>query len=77
MTSLLRPSVLFFAALVSAPALWEAFGSGSLDVNDALVRFLIAVPLCALARALILSVGGSAPDGTLDHPGAPPSSTSE
>lgn len=41
--------VLTAAALVSAPATWSAFVTGSLPVADALTRFLLCVGLCWVA----------------------------
>lgn len=38
--------VLTAAALVASPALWLCLVEGNLELHDALLRFLIAVPLC-------------------------------
>ena len=43
--TLIRPGVLLLAALLAAPALWRAAVDGQLDLNSALIRFLIAVPV--------------------------------
>lgn len=53
---MLRPSVLGLALLLSTPALWEAFASGSIGVTTALIRFLIAVPVAALMLSLLRTV---------------------
>ena len=51
--SILRLEVLAIAALVSAPALWAALVSQTLPLDVALMRFLIAVPVCAVGYALL------------------------
>ena len=43
-----KPSVLVLALLLSGSALWSGFVDGTLSVTEALVRFLIAVPVAAL-----------------------------
>jgi hypothetical protein len=43
-----RVPVLVLAALLSTPALWSAFVDGTMSIETALVRFLIAVPIAAL-----------------------------
>ena len=67
MTSLLRPGVLFCAALVCSPALFNAFVAGTLDTDVALKRFGIAVVLCALARAVlvVLTRAPAPPEGEI------------
>jgi hypothetical protein len=50
--NLIRPVVLVLAALMAAPAIWLAAVDGKLDLNSALMRFLIAVPVA------IAMVGG-------------------
>jgi len=46
----IRPSVLLFALLMSAPALYRYFND-ELDIGQVLVRFLIAVPIAAVLLA--------------------------
>ena len=53
-----RFSTLALAVLMSAPSLWQAFVTESLDPTSALVRFLIAVPLAAVLLALPRAVIG-------------------
>jgi hypothetical protein len=53
---MLRPSVLGLAILLSTPALWSAFATGSLGITTALIRFLIAVPVAALMLTLLRMV---------------------
>lgn len=53
---MLRPSVLGLAFLLSTPALWAAFASGSMGVTTALIRFLIAVPVAAVMLTLLRMV---------------------
>ena len=47
-----RFSVLLLAAGLASPALWQAFVVGNMDLDTALLRYLIAV----LVAALMLSV---------------------
>ena len=49
---MIRPVVLVMAAVMAAPAIWQAAVDRQLDVNSALTRFLIAVPVA------IAMVGG-------------------
>lgn len=62
-----RPLTLVLAALVSAPALWSAFVVGTMSVQTALIRFLVAVPVCALLlagfRAVLGAYAGEEPHG--------------
>jgi hypothetical protein len=46
----IRPSVLLFALLISAPALYR-YVLDQLDIAAVLIRFLIAVPVAALLLA--------------------------
>jgi hypothetical protein len=48
----IRPSVLLFALLISAPALYR-YAVDQLDVTAVLVRFLIAVPVAAILLAAL------------------------
>jgi hypothetical protein len=45
------PSTLLLAALVCAPALYDAFIEETMDPATALMRFLVAVPVCGLMLA--------------------------
>ena len=47
---MIRPSVLLFALLVSAPALYRYVLDG-VDITVVLTRFLIAVPIAAVLLA--------------------------
>ena len=47
---LIRPSVLLFAVVMTAPALYR-YISGELDVTNVLMRYLIAVPIAAILLA--------------------------
>ena len=40
--------VLFIAVVISSPALWQALVVGSMPVETALIRFLIAMPVAAV-----------------------------
>jgi hypothetical protein len=49
---MIRPSVLLFALLISAPALYR-FVVDQLDISAVLIRFLIAVPVAAILLAAL------------------------
>jgi hypothetical protein len=49
---MIRPSVLLFALLMSAPALYR-FVLDEIDITEALLRFLIAVPIAAILLAVL------------------------
>ena len=47
---MIRPSVLLFALVISAPALYR-YVLDQLDISAVLIRFLIAVPVAAILLA--------------------------
>lgn len=47
---MIRPSVLLFAFVISAPALYR-YAIDQLDLATVLIRFLVAVPVAALLLA--------------------------
>lgn len=47
---MIRPSVLLFALLISAPAVYR-FVLDQVDITEVLLRFLIAVPIAAILLA--------------------------
>ena len=47
---MIRPSVLLFALVISAPALYR-YVFDEIDITDVLIRFLIAVPIAAILVA--------------------------
>jgi hypothetical protein len=49
---MIRPSVLLFALLISAPALYR-YAVDQLDITAVLIRFLIAVPVAAILMAAL------------------------
>jgi len=49
---MIRPSVLLFALLISAPALYR-YVLDQLDITAVLIRFLIAVPVAAILLAAL------------------------
>jgi hypothetical protein len=49
---MIRPSVLLFALLISAPALYR-YVLDQLDITALLIRFLIAVPVAAILLAAL------------------------
>jgi hypothetical protein len=49
---MIRPSVLLFALLISAPALYR-YVLDQLDISAVLIRFLIAVPVAAILLAAL------------------------
>jgi hypothetical protein len=48
-----RLEVLAVAALFAAPALWGALIGGTMPLDVALVRFLVALPVCAVGCGLL------------------------
>jgi hypothetical protein len=46
----IRPSVLLFALVISAPALYR-YVLNQVEITDVLIRFIIAVPIAALLLA--------------------------
>ena len=65
---MIRWSVLLFALLMSAPALYR-FVLDEIDITEALVRFLIAVPVAAILLAGLRFV--TAGYGRTDEPATP------
>ena len=67
---MIRPSVLWFALLISAPALYR-YVFDEVDITAVLIRFLIAVPIAAvlLAAFRFVTAGYGKKDG--EQPGAP------
>ncbi|MEV6297977.1 hypothetical protein AB0M02_01070 [Actinoplanes sp. NPDC051861] len=58
---MIRPSVLLFALLMSAPA-WYRLLLNEVDIVQVLIRFLIAVPIAAVLLAgLRFIIGGYRP----------------
>ena len=49
---MIRPSVLLFAFVISAPALYR-YVLDQLDLTEVLIRFIIAVPIAALLLAAL------------------------
>ncbi|GAA0543765.1 hypothetical protein GCM10010172_26630 [Paractinoplanes ferrugineus] len=49
---MIRPSVLLFALVISAPALYR-YVLDQLDLTDVFIRFIIAVPIAALLLAAL------------------------
>jgi hypothetical protein len=62
----IRPSVLLFALLMSAPALYR-YVTDEIDISQVLVRFLIAVPIAAVLLAALRFV--TAGYGRTEEPG--------
>jgi hypothetical protein len=62
---MIRPSVLLFALLMSAPALYR-YVLDQVDVTAVLMRFLIAVPIAAVLLAALRFV--TAGYGRTDDP---------
>jgi hypothetical protein len=52
---MLRGSVLLVALLISAPVVWQALVDQTVDVESAVIRFLIAVPVAAVLLAMVRS----------------------
>jgi hypothetical protein len=69
---MIRPSVLLFALVISAPALYR-YVLDQVDVTEVLIRFLIAVPIAALLLAGLrfVTAGYGRTDGDSDQAGTP------
>ena len=65
---MIRPSVLLFALLMSAPAVYR-YALNEIDVTVVLARFLIAVPIAAVLLAGLRYV--TAGYGRKDEPATP------
>ena len=65
---MIRPSVLLFALLMSAPALYR-YVTDEIDISQVLIRFLVAVPIAAVLLAGLRFV--TAGYGRTDEPGTP------
>jgi hypothetical protein len=65
---MIRPSVLLFALLISAPALYR-YVLDQVDITEVLVRFLIAVPIAAVLLAAFRFV--TAGYGRTEEPATP------
>lgn len=64
---MLRPAALLLAVVFASPALYAGLVTGALDLDAALVRFLVAVPVCAVALAVLRELIGTfaAPEGEI------------
>jgi hypothetical protein len=65
---MIRPSVLWFALAISAPALYR-YVLDEVDITAVLIRFLIAVPIAALLLAGLRFL--TAGYGKTDEPATP------
>lgn len=65
---MIRPSVLWFALLITAPALYR-YVVDEIDITTVLIRFLIAVPIAAVLLAGLRYV--TAGYGKSDDPATP------
>jgi hypothetical protein len=65
---MIRPSVLLFALLMSAPAIYR-YVLDQVDITELLVRFLIAVPIAAVLLAMLRFV--TAGYGRTEEPATP------
>ncbi|GIE97873.1 hypothetical protein [Paractinoplanes rishiriensis] len=68
---MIRPSVLLFAFVISAPALYR-YVLDQLDLTDVLIRFIIAVPIAALLLAALRFVTAGYGRKDEDEDAAPP-----
>lgn len=69
---MIRPSVLLFALLMSAPALYR-YVTDEVDISQVLIRFLIAVPIAAVLLAALRFI--TAGYGRTEEPGTPTTPT--
>ena len=63
-----RRSTLICALLFSAPILWQAAVGGTVSVETAAIRFLIALPIAAVLLALVRAAARNRDE----HPPGPP-----
>ncbi|MET8151189.1 hypothetical protein ACIBSW_05185 [Actinoplanes sp. NPDC049668] len=70
---MIRPSVLLFALLMSAPALYR-YVTDEIDISQVLIRFLIAVPIAAVLLAGLRFI--TAGYGRTEESGTPTTPTS-
>ena len=54
-----RGSVLLLALLISMPVMWQAFVGQTIGIDQALVRFVLAVPVAALLLGLLRLAAGN------------------
>ncbi len=54
--ALIRPGTVLFAAVISAPALWQAEVAGNLDATVAMERFLLALGVSIVLLALLRAI---------------------
>ncbi|MFI5840590.1 hypothetical protein ACIA8K_12865 [Catenuloplanes sp. NPDC051500] len=71
---LIRPSALWFAVVLSLPAFFQSLILQTLDLTDALVRFLVAVPVAGLLLAGFRYVTSGYGQQKNDAPGTDPDS---
>ncbi len=67
-----RPWGVIAAIIVTSPALHAAFVSSTMGVDTALLRFLIAVPVCSVAISAVVAVMDSYAAGFGVRPPAEP-----
>jgi hypothetical protein len=67
---MIRPSVLWFALLMSAPALYR-YVFDEIDITEVLIRFLIAVPIAAILLAGLRFVTAGYGKKKDEEPGTP------
>ena len=53
-----RGSGLLLAALISMPVMWQAFVAQSIGIDQALVRFVLAVPVAAILLGVVRLAAG-------------------
>ena len=75
---MIRPSVLLFALLMSAPALYR-YVLDQVDITEVLIRFVIAVPIAALLLAGLrfVTAGYGRPEGKPEGTPVTPSPMNE
>ena len=67
---MIRPSVLWFALLMSAPALYR-YVFDEIDITEVLIRFLIAVPIAAILLAGLRFITAGYGGKKAEEPGTP------
>ena len=64
----LSPAVLGGAAVVASPALWSSVVDGSMPLDVALTRYLIAVGICWAVISIVVELAFPAPGSVRPSP---------
>ncbi|GGJ82249.1 hypothetical protein GCM10010123_09950 [Pilimelia anulata] len=65
---MIRPATLIIALAISAPAFYRVLVTGDLTIEDALIRFLIAVPIAIVMLAILRFITAGYGRRATEHP---------